>query len=130
MKDDIERLKEAKVAFYRVGGNASKNATSVRISLPKKWISAMGITSEDRGVILSFNKERICMQKQVCQDQEKEEIKEMKIIFSKVGGNASKNATSARLSLPKKWISAMGITPEDRGVTLSFDGERIYVSHK
>lgn len=48
-----------------------------------------------------------------------------KIIFAKAGGNASKNAHNCKVSLPKKWIDAMGITIDDRDVTLQFDGKNI-----
>lgn len=48
-----------------------------------------------------------------------------KIIFAKAGGNASKNAYNCKVSLPKKWIDAMGITIESRDVTLQFDGKSI-----
>lgn len=48
-----------------------------------------------------------------------------KIIFAKAGGNASKNAYNCKVSLPKKWIDAMGITIENRDITLQFDGKSI-----
>ena len=48
-----------------------------------------------------------------------------KIIFAKAGGNASKNAYNCKVSLPKKWIDAMGITIDNRDVALQFDGKSI-----
>ena len=53
------------------------------------------------------------------------EKRNVKIIFAKAGGNASKNACNCKVSLPKKWIDAMGITIEDRDITLQFDGKKI-----
>lgn len=48
-----------------------------------------------------------------------------RIIFTKAGGNASKSSYNCKVSLPKKWIDAMGITIDDRDVTLQFDGKKI-----
>lgn len=56
------------------------------------------------------------------------EMKKKKIIFSKPGGNASKNSNSARLLLPAEWVKEMGFTQEDRLVNMSFDGEKIEIS--
>lgn len=50
-----------------------------------------------------------------------------KIIFDKASGNASKDSYTCKLSLPKIWLDRMGIRPESRGVTLSFDGKSITV---
>lgn len=48
-----------------------------------------------------------------------------RIIFTKAGGNAGKGSYNCKVSLPKKWIDTMGITVDDRDVTLQFDGEKI-----
>lgn len=49
------------------------------------------------------------------------------IQLAKAGGNASPNSYGCKLSLPKTWVDNMGITPEQREVTLAFDGDRITV---
>lgn len=49
----------------------------------------------------------------------------MRIMFSKAGGNASKNAYTCRTSIPKKWLDEMGITPDERDIILEFHGDRI-----
>lgn len=50
-----------------------------------------------------------------------------RIIFAKAGGNASKNSYNCKVSLPKKWVDAMGITNDDRDVILQFDGKKIVI---
>lgn len=49
------------------------------------------------------------------------------VMFGKAGGNASKNAYTCRISLPKTWLDRMGLNPERREVELAFDGDRITV---
>lgn len=49
------------------------------------------------------------------------------IMMNKAGGNASKNALTYRISLPARAIKALGITPEDRSVILSYDDEKIVI---
>lgn len=49
------------------------------------------------------------------------------IIITKPGGTASANAKSYRLSLPTRWVEEMGVTPEDRRVIISFDGDEIKI---
>lgn len=55
------------------------------------------------------------------------EKRKARVIIAKAGGNASKNSYNAKISLPKKWIDAMGITPDDREVILTFDNGAITV---
>ena len=50
-----------------------------------------------------------------------------KVIISKSGGNASPNSYGCKVSIPKTWVDNMGITPEKREITLSFDGDRITI---
>ena len=37
-------------------------------------------------------------------------------------------AHSTKITLPKTWIDKMGITPEERVVTVTFDGEKITIA--
>jgi hypothetical protein len=41
-------------------------------------------------------------------------------MFQKAGSGS----ISTRISLPKDWVNAMGITPENRQVTATFDEEK------
>lgn len=55
------------------------------------------------------------------------EIRRLKVLFNKAGGNASKSAQTTRITLPVKWVKEMGITPDDREVKTSFDGKKITI---
>lgn len=43
------------------------------------------------------------------------------VIFNKAGGNASKNSYTYKINLPADMVRELGVTEEDRGVTLSFE---------
>lgn len=58
------------------------------------------------------------------------ETRALKVIFSKAGGNASKNAVSNKITLPNKWISEMGMTKSKRSVKVTYDGDRIIIEKK
>ena len=51
------------------------------------------------------------------------ETRKVNVMFQK-GGSGS---ISTRVALPKSWIDKMGITTDQREVTIEFDGERIEV---
>jgi len=53
----------------------------------------------------------------------KMETRKVNVMFQK-GGSGS---VSTRVALPKSWIDKMGITPDQREVTIEFNGERIEV---
>lgn len=55
------------------------------------------------------------------------EEKQTNIYFTKSGGTASKNALTSRMNLPSLWVKAMGLSPEDKKVILTFDGNRIII---
>ncbi len=50
--------RNGKVIFAKAGGNASKNARNCKVSIPKKWIDAMEITTDERDVTLQFDGKR------------------------------------------------------------------------
>jgi len=52
-----------KVMFNKAGGNSGKNSINTRISLPKAWVDEMGITQDDREVLVSFQDGKIIIQK-------------------------------------------------------------------
>lgn len=58
------------------------------------------------------------------------ESRTLKVIFSKAGGNASKNAISNKISIPNKWVSEMGMTKSKRNVKVTYDGDRIIIEKK
>lgn len=51
----------------------------------------------------------------------------LKIMFNKSGGTASKNSYSPKLSIPKNWLDEMDVTPDDREVSVSFNGKEIVI---
>ena len=55
------------------------------------------------------------------------ETRKANMIFGKAGGNASRNAYTCKVSVPKTWVDRMGLTPEQREIELAFDGDRITI---
>lgn len=47
-----------KVNVGKAGGTASKNSVYFSLKLPVKWGKDMGITSEKRDVVLSYDEEK------------------------------------------------------------------------
>lgn len=58
------------------------------------------------------------------------ETRDLKVMFNKSGGNASKGAFSTKISLPKKWINEMEITLEERDVNVTFEDKKIIIEKK
>ena len=52
-----------KVMFNKAGGNSGKNSINTRISLPKIWVDEMGITPEERETKVSFQDNKIIIEK-------------------------------------------------------------------
>ena len=54
----------------------------------------------------------------------------IKVVFSKVKNATGGVSTGCKLALPKKWMDAMEISPDDRQVCVDFDPERktIFIS--
>lgn len=55
--------KRARVIFNKSGGTAGKGGITNRITIPTKWIKEMGITEEQREVNISFDGEKIIIEK-------------------------------------------------------------------
>ena len=54
-----------------------------------------------------------------------------KLIVTKQGGTASKNAVTSRLTLPAEIVKSLGITPEDQNVELEMVGDPLTIrKHK
>lgn len=54
---------ERNVMFAKAGGNASKNAYTCRISLPMDAIKALGVTPDDRSVMLTIKENKVVIVK-------------------------------------------------------------------
>ena len=52
------------------------------------------------------------------------------IMINKAGGNSGKNTVNYRVSLPADMVKALGITPEDKSVTLTLEDGKIITEKK
>ena len=52
-----------KILFNKPGGTASKNAMMARLTLPTEFVKALGITQEEKEVIISLEGEKIRIKK-------------------------------------------------------------------
>lgn len=57
----------------------------------------------------------------------KKEKRKAKVIFAMSGGSATKGSQTTRITLPITWVREMGITPEERGVDISFKDGKIII---
>lgn len=55
--------KRARVIFNKSGGTAGKGGITNRITIPTTWIKEMGITEDQREVNISFDGEKIIIEK-------------------------------------------------------------------
>lgn len=53
-----------------------------------------------------------------------------KVNISSAGGTAAGGAKTCKVTLPTKWIEAMGITEDQRELELSFDGMKVTLSRR
>jgi len=56
-------IRKGKVHIGKPGGNAGKTSKNHRVSLPTTWMQTMKITLEERDITLSFDGERIILEK-------------------------------------------------------------------
>ena len=54
---------ERNIIIARAGGTAGKNSVNYKISLPADMVRAIGVTPEDRGVIVSLEDGKIVIEK-------------------------------------------------------------------
>lgn len=52
------------IMINKVGGNAGKGAVNYRISLPAEMVREIGVTAEDRAVVLEFDGKTIRISKE------------------------------------------------------------------
>lgn len=55
---------------------------------------------------------------------------ERNIIMGKAGGTAGKNSVNYKISLPAEMVKALGVTQDDKAVTVSFVDEKIIIEKK
>ena len=51
------------IIIGKVGGNANENSVNYKVSLPAKMVKDLGVTKEDRSVILTFENDSIVIRK-------------------------------------------------------------------
>lgn len=64
------------------------------------------------------------------EEESEPEMRTLKVLFNHASGNASKNSYSPKLSLPMKFLKDMGISPDERTIVATFDGEKIVIQKK
>lgn len=58
-----QEVRKAKMLMGSPGGNAGKGASYYRVGIPPVWAQAMGVSSEDRDLLLTFEGNRIIIEK-------------------------------------------------------------------
>ena len=53
----------SKVNISGAGGTASRDAKTCKVTIPNAWLEQLGVTSEDREVVISFDGEIITLRK-------------------------------------------------------------------
>ena len=51
------------IIIGKVGGNANESSVNYKISLPAKMVKDLGVTKENKGVILTFENDSIVIRK-------------------------------------------------------------------
>ena len=54
---------ERNIMINKAGGNSGKETVNYRISLPAEAVRMLGVTKEDRKVILEYDEEKITIKK-------------------------------------------------------------------
>lgn len=54
---------ERNVMFNKAGGTAGKDSVNYKLSLPAQMVKDLGITKDDRGVVLIFEDDKIIIKK-------------------------------------------------------------------
>lgn len=49
------------------------------------------------------------------------------MIIAKAGGNASQNSYNCKVSIPKTWSDKLGVSIDDKALSLEFDGKSIII---
>lgn len=68
------------IMINKVGGNAGSTAKNYRVSIPVDMIHALGITEEDRGVLLACENGVITIKKSKGNVKDKEETKNAAVL--------------------------------------------------
>lgn len=58
------------------------------------------------------------------------ETRELRAIVNKAGGSAGKESLNYKMTIPSAWAKELGITKEDRALTVSYDKEKKEINIK
>lgn len=56
---------ERNIIIAKAGGTAGKKSVNYKISLPAEMVKKMGVTPEDKSVLVSFNDGKIIIEKKI-----------------------------------------------------------------
>lgn len=56
---------ERNIIMGKAGGTAGKNSVNYKISLPAEMVRDLGVTQEDKAVLVSFEDDKIIIKKKV-----------------------------------------------------------------
>ncbi len=56
-------MTERNIIIAKAGGTAGKNSVNYKISLPAEMVKELGVTQEDRSVLVSFEEGKIIIEK-------------------------------------------------------------------
>lgn len=55
------------------------------------------------------------------------EIRSANMIIAKAGGNAGPNSYNCKVSIPKVWADKLGVSLDNKTLSLTFDGDSIII---
>lgn len=64
-----QETRKAKMLMGSPGGNAGKGASYYRVGIPPVWAQTMGVSSEDRDLLLTFDGKRVIIEKAKPEDK-------------------------------------------------------------
>lgn len=56
---------ERNIIMGKAGGTAGKNSVNYKISLPAEMVKALGVTAEDKSVLVFFENGKIVIEKKI-----------------------------------------------------------------
>lgn len=119
--DDMEE-KRKKITMNNSGKTSTNNrVTQYILGIPTTWANKIGVTKEDRDIFISFDENKIIIEKENALEATGLEIRKRKMSVKKAGGNAGLHSITYLLSLPKGWVEQMEITSDDRDILMTLD---------
>lgn len=111
-----------KISFNKSGSGSY----TPRLSLPITWIREMGISQEDREVVVSLCEDFIMVRKKdfnFSADTIEDRSENKKVSFNKSGSGS----INSRVILPMSFIKHLNINTEDKNVIVTFENNIIKI---